>query len=393
MKKEYFLGRLFLAGAITVFFFVAFSPHASGAKLAGSSVKLSALLPMTGMFADQGRLQKIAVEVAQEEINASGGIGGLPLETIIYDTHAKPEEAINLVRKSAVADKVLAIAGPFSSTECEMAFPVANSFKIPIISASSAKPGVAAKNRPWAFRVSLASDKSLVPTVKKWKEMYNINTAAVIYDTSEALMKAEGTIVFPKILQDNGVKILDSVSFTDRDIDFSAQITRVKALNPDGLVLATSYNAGANVTREARKQGMTQPIVGSTANMAPDYIRLAGKTGEGTIAVAGAWEDNPDPKVRAFLKKFLEKSKGKRLDNSAWYIYDVIYMLKEVIEKTGVTNKPEDLEKDREKIRDGFAQLKNFKGVSGLTSMQPDGDSDKEIYVVQVKDGKWVVVK
>lgn len=379
--------------AVLVATLMVLASPAHAAKLAGTSVKIGVLVPFTGFLADQGWLQKYALEVAQDEINAAGGIGGVPVELPMYDTQTKPEEAINLVRKVATSDKGLAIIGPFTSTECEMAFPVANRFKIAAISASSAAPGIAAKNRPWAFRVSLPSDKSLEPTVRKWKEMYGIKTAAVIYDASEALFKAEGTIIFPKLLKDNGIQVVDSVTFVKADIDYSAQVTRIKAANPDGLVLATSYNAGANITRQARQQGFTKPIVGSTANMAPDYIRIAGASGEGTIAVAGAWEDNPDPRVQNFIKKFLVKSKGKRLDNSAWYVYDVIYMLKQVIESSGVTNKPEDLEADRAKIRDAFATIKDYPGVSGKITVRPDGDSDKEIYVVQVKDGKWVVVR
>ena len=95
-------------------------------KLAGPEIRVGAVLPFAGVWADWGRKDRIAFELAVEEINASGGIGGVPIKAFIEDTASKPPEAAALSRKMALDSKVLAIIGPFSSGEAEVAFPLGN---------------------------------------------------------------------------------------------------------------------------------------------------------------------------------------------------------------------------------------------------------------------------
>src|SRR3972149_12165810 len=102
-------------------------------KLAGSEVKLGAAFPLTGIWSEWGRKDKIALDLAVEEINAAGGVGGVPLKYAIYDTASKPPESAALVRRLTTDDKSLVIIGPFSSSECEGAFPVGVQLKIAMI--------------------------------------------------------------------------------------------------------------------------------------------------------------------------------------------------------------------------------------------------------------------
>ncbi|MGD9041168.1 MAG: ABC transporter substrate-binding protein, partial [Desulfobacteraceae bacterium] len=121
-------------------------------KMAGKEVLIGAAWGLTGTWRDWTTKNMIAAQMAVEEINAMGGIGGLPLRIITYDTASKPMEATRIVRKLADDDKVLAILGPFSSSECEVAFPVGNKLGVAMISQASSKPGLAKPHRPYAFR-------------------------------------------------------------------------------------------------------------------------------------------------------------------------------------------------------------------------------------------------
>ena len=82
--------------------------------------------------------------------------------------------------------------GPVLSSACEMAFPVTNRMKIVAVSPVSAKPGISANNRPWAFRNNLTSDKTLGPAIEKWVNDNHIKTAAILYDNSDAVSTGEG---------------------------------------------------------------------------------------------------------------------------------------------------------------------------------------------------------
>ena len=108
-------------------------------KMAGKEVKIGAAWGLSGMWRDWTKKNEIAAQIAIDEINAAGGIGGIPLRLITYDTGSKPAEATRMIRKLAEDDGVLAILGPFSSGECEVAFPVGNKIGIPMISQASSR--------------------------------------------------------------------------------------------------------------------------------------------------------------------------------------------------------------------------------------------------------------
>ena len=145
------LRRAALLGAVAV----------SAVLFAGQAladVKIGVLMPLSGKGASYGQHQDVALKMALETLAKTGGKGE-KIETVVYDTRGENAEAINLTRKLIFNDKVLAIVGPFFSAECEVAFPIAAQGKTPIVTASSAKPGIATKNRPWAFRNALSSDQ------------------------------------------------------------------------------------------------------------------------------------------------------------------------------------------------------------------------------------------
>jgi branched-chain amino acid transport system substrate-binding protein len=164
----------------------------------------------------------------------------------------------------------------------------------------------------------------------------------------------------------------------------------MKAANPEGIWLSAIYEEGANIVREIRRQGMTQPIIAGIGITGPIFIRLGGKATEGVVQPSNFWADNPDPKVQQFVKKWSAGYKGQIPPHYTANIYETVYILKQVIETSGVTNKPEELDKDREKIMKGLSELKDFPGLGLKITIGPDGDARKLSYVLQVKDGRWV---
>src|SRR5678815_5979826 len=89
----------------------------------------------------------------------------------------------------------------------------------------------------------------------------SIKTAVVLYDSADAVSASEGDKVLPVLLQKNGIEMKDKLTYQTKDIDFSAQVTKIKSLNPDGIALGACYQQAANIVREARKQGLKQPFL------------------------------------------------------------------------------------------------------------------------------------
>jgi branched-chain amino acid transport system substrate-binding protein len=388
MKPRYFMA-IFLVIGVSLFFFA--PSHA--AKLEGKGVKIGGLFGVSGVCAEWGTNGKIGTEIAVEEINAAGGIGGLPIEITWYDDECKGAPAIPLLEKLAKQDKVLVVNGPCQSSTVEVMYPKLERTKLVLIAFCSSKPGLSALGKGWGFRNTLTSDKQLEPVIKKWKERYNIKTAVVLYNSEDAVSMSEGKGIMPVLFEKYGIKLLKMFSFQTQTVDFAPFMTEIKALNPDGIGLGSCYEQGAKIAIEARRQGINAPLIGGACNSTPGLIEIGGKAVEGYYGSTAAWVvGNPDPRMQKFVKEFKKRSPaGKEPTYGGTRAYDNMYIIKKVIEEQGVTNKPGDLEKDREKIRNGWAKLKNFPGISGVTTMDEVGDGVGGVMSLAVEGGQFVV--
>jgi branched-chain amino acid transport system substrate-binding protein len=359
-------------------------------KAVAGEIQLGALIPLTGFASGFGQNQKVALDLAVEEINKAGGIKGNTLSVITYDTESKGEKAIFGFRKLATQDKVLAVLGPFLSTEAEVCFPLANKYSIVSISASAAKPGLAAKHRPYGFTNSTSDLNTLPPAVDYWEKKHNIKKVCIVTDIKDALNKSTGKIVFPKLFGAKGIEVIGTSDFVTGEMDFSAHVSKFKGMNPDGVAVSCTVADAAGFIKEAIKQGLEKPFIGGVAIQTPKFLELAGKDANGTVTSASFWVENPVPKSMAFVEEFKKRYGGKAPNPFAANMHENVYIMKHLIETMGVTNKSGDLTSDREKIQKGLASLKNFDGVTGTFSMLDTGTVDKSGYVLMAMDGEWV---
>ncbi len=374
----------------------------SAQTIAGKEIRIGAAFCITGHGANVGKREAIGAQAAVDVINAGGGVGGVPLKLFIEDTASNPQEAVNVVRKLTADSKALAIVGPHYSSEAEATFPLGNQLKIVQICVASSKPGLSAANRPYAFRNTLTEDKIGDAVTKAFKKRYSVKKAAIITDIKDAVSKSVGTGVLPEAFKANGIEVItgaDPVAFQTNDTQFTAQITKLKAMNPDGVGLGALGPDALNIITEARRQGMTQPFMGTAPLMEGEVPQKGGKAVEGTFS-GTIWDRSDEsPKSQKF-KAAYDKAWSKLYtgeftklpDYYAVNAYDAVFMIVEAIQKKGVTNKPEDLEKDRAKVMEYFTTLKNFDGVASK-GFNDVGDGVKDVQVYEIKAGGWVAVK
>jgi len=366
--------------------------NATAAKLAGRNVKIGCMASLTGKGAEWGQAAKASMEMAAEEINANGGIGGVPIELVCYDTQTSEAEALKTISRLVDRDKVLVISGPCFSSEFETIAPQLDSrFKTVINSYCSAKPGLSAMSK-WAFRNTLTSDKQLTPVVEAWVKDYHPKKVVIIYDAEDAVSKAEGVNVLPALFKANGVEVVDMLSYRTNDTDYSAQVTKAKALGAEGIGLGSCYQNAAAIAKEMQKQDLKVPLIGGACASAPGFIEIAGNAAEGAYMSTAAWIDDPRPEVQAYLKKVMAKLGGHKPPYSGPRAYDIIYAYKSCIEKSGVTNQPADLDSDRDKIRDCLSGLKHFPGVAGEITYNEVRDGAGASAILKVVNGKYVNV-
>ena len=364
---------------------------------AAQELKLGAIVPSSGPFAEWGRTNTAALRMLEEDVNKAGGVNGAKLKIVIYDDAAQPAQAANALRKLAGDDKVLAVAGPLTSSACEVTFPVANQLKISVMSQASSKPGVAAANRPWAFRNTIDEAVLAKTSVPYFKDTFKVKSVGIIYDAKDAVSTSIATRIFPGVMEANGVTVANKdkpLSFNTGELDVSAQVTALKALGVDGVVIGADYSQAVTVIREMKRQGFAKPVIGGTPLISSAILKAAPEVP--IVAPATYYAGMKGATVEPFTAKLtpiLRKTSGlpAEIEPSMYdaNITEIIQMYIEAAKKSGVANKAETLEADREKIKDYVTGIKDFKGWGGPISFNKDGDAVKAFYIVQGEKGAW----
>lgn len=371
----------------------------SGAQVAQAQnqISIGAIVPSSGPFAEWGRTNTVTLKMLEKEVNDAGGINGAKLNIVILDDAAKPAQAANNMRKLAGDDKVLAVAGPLTSSACEVTFPVANELKTVATSQASSKPGVAKANRPWAFRNTIDESILAKTSVPYFTKTFGAKQVAIIYDAKDAVSTSIATKIMPGVFTGAGVKVLNGdapISFNTGDLDVSAQVTKLKGMNPDGIVIGADYSQAITVIREMKRQGLMKPVIGGTPLISSAILKAAPEIP--VVAPATFYATMEAPKAKKFvasLQPLLRSTSGlpKEIEPSMYdaNIYEIVSMYIDAVKKSGVTGKPENLEADRAKIRDYMANLKGYEGFSGAIHFGEDGDAIKNFFIVQGQNGAW----
>ena len=389
IRKE--LRPFLLAGAVIALAAGIGTAHAD-------TYRIGLVVPVTGGGADAGKREAIGAHAAVRSINESGGIGGSMIELFFGDTGSNPQDAANAVRKLAGDDRVLAIVGPHYSGVAEATFPLGNRLGIVQIAVASSKPGVAAANRPYAFRNTLTEDKVAEAVIAKFVERHNPANVAIITDIKDAVSRSIGTNVLPAVLAAAGIEIInadDPVTFQTGDAQFTAQVTKLKAMNPDAVGLGALGPDALNIITEARRQGMTQPFFGTAPLLEGNIAEKGGDAVAGTVA-GTIWDLSlADEKSAKFLADYASVADSlypgeftRRPDYYAVNAYDAVYMIKAAIEAAGIEPGDEALEDSRAMIKDYMAALTSFDGVAS-GGFNDVGDGVKNVHVFEIRDGLW----
>ena len=382
------MNRMF---AITVAGVLAALPGFATAQ--AQEIKIGVIYTVEGAWGSYGQKSFRGIRMSAEDINAKGGVNGAKIKLIEYDNRASPNELPNIVRRLATVDNVLAIIGPNTSGEAEIVFPIANQLKVPALGTSVAKGGILDKNRPWAFRNVMPDDQNTAPVIAAVVKEKNIRKVALIMDVKDPVSKYMGGVFWPSLFDKIGVENLtknDPVTFQSGDPSVTAQVSKLKAMNPDAVVFSASPGDAAKIAIEIRRQGMKQQLLGSGGLFGDEFLKSGGAAVEGTITAAQFWRDNPDPKVHAYVSS-VEKRTGENAVLHEAYAYDGLITVVEAIKKGGVTNQPADLEKDRDRIRQALNGIQ-VTGMSGVYSLKGDtGEVDRPMMKAVISGGKWTL--
>jgi branched-chain amino acid transport system substrate-binding protein len=365
--------------AVAAFWLAGCKPSSeSGAS--SDTIKVGEFASLTGSEAAFGRSSDNGTKLAVEQINAAGGVLGKKLDLITEDDQSKDGESATAVKKLISSDRVVAILGEVASTRSLEAAPICQEYKVPQISPSSTNPKVT-QIGDYIFRVCFID-----PFQGTVMANFAINTLKV---KRVALMTDVGSTYsvglaeyFKKAFTASG-EIIAEQKFTKDDKDFRAQLTAIKALNPDAIFVPGYYGQVTLIALQARELGITVPLFGGDGWEAPELIQGPGAAQalDGCYFSTHFSPDQDTPKVKQFVADY-QKEFGEVPDAMAALGYDSVLALVDSIKRANSTDGP--------KLRDAIASLKDLDGVTGKTTLDANRDAQKPAVIIGIKDGKFV---
>ena len=273
---------------------------AGGPASAETVVKIGGALSMTGPAAVYGTTQKAGIQTAVEEVNRRGTLKDVKLEAVIEDDASTKEQGIAVFQRFINRDKVSVILGPTLSNTATAADPLAQAAKVPVLAISNTAPKGITDIGDYIWRVSLTEGQVIPGVVKKLQGKLGFKTAGVFYGNDDAFTQA-GYTVMKGALEGLGIKIVGTQTFAKPDRDYNAQLTALKAQNPEILLVSALAENASGIVSQARQLGWNVPVMGGNGFNSPAFIKNAGPAAEG-VYVGTAWNRvSADPANRAFL--------------------------------------------------------------------------------------------
>jgi len=354
---------------------VACAPKAEEAD----TVKIGVLAPLTGPIAAYGQDQVNAVNMAVDEINAAGGILGRQLVVQVEDDEKKPELAASLTQK-LIDDGVDVIIGGMSSSSTMAGGPIAEAAGMLMISPWSTNP--LAAEGDWVFRACFSDEFQGRIEAKYAVETLGCQAPAMLLDVGDDGSKGQGEVI-EATLEEMGVPLIAIENYTTGDQDFRAQLTKIKALNPDCLLTPNYYGEDALIRVQMQELGMDLPQIGGDGNDAPEFFTIAGDAANGFRMTTHYAPDDPREAVQEFRARY-EELYGEAPRSTAALSYDAVMLYKMAVEKAGSW--------DKEAIREALAGLQNVTTLitAPTFSMDETGTGIKALTIVRAEGGQWV---
>ncbi|MDI6703401.1 MAG: ABC transporter substrate-binding protein [bacterium] len=338
-------------------------------------IKLGGLVPLKERY---GISVRHGIELAVDKVNISGGIQGRKVEVIFKDTQGLPERGIDLVQELIDIEKVKAIIGPVFSRVTLAISPIVEAKKVPLISPTSTSPKITNAGH-FIFR-NCPSDrlqgKILACLAVNEMGLRKIAVYYILDDYGKGLKD-----IFSKEVQDLGGEIVESLGFQEKP-NFKEDLKRIKKRKPDSILILGYPRELIRILKEIRGLNLNWKILSADCFYTKEIIEKAKEATEGVVFTASYFDPySKEPVVKKFVEEY-EARFGSLPDMYAALSYDAANLLISAIKQAKV--------KGRVIIRNELSKIENFKGVTGITTFDKNGDVTKQIGRFMVKNGEFV---
>lgn len=347
-------------------------------KQQANEILIGHVASMTGDTATFGQSADKGILLALDEINKEGLVLGKPVKVLTEDDRSVSDEARTATEKLISRDHVCAILGEIASSRSIQMAPACQDAHIPMLSPGSTNVKVTTLG-DYIFRACFTDEfqgaamadfavKNL--KVKKYAVLYAANS-----DYSVGLKD-----FFNEAAKKLGAEETMELSYSEKsDVDFSAQLTKIRDTKPDAIIATGYYNEAGKIARQARDLGIKVPLIGGDGWDSDQLIKIGGDALNGCYFSNHYAPDEDRPAVKAFVDAFQAKY-HEVPDAMAILGYDAMKLMIDAIKRAGSTDGP--------KIRDALAATKDFHGAAGDITIDSDRNAKKPIVIVGIHDGK-----
>ena len=350
--------------------------------LAQDKVKLVDVVELSGAGATAGTNWKNGIDLAVADINAKGGILGKQIEIVHYDTQTNPGNTRAAVQR-AIDEGTYAVLGPVFSGPIGASMQIAQRAEIAQLVGGEAA-GLTKQGNEYLFRTSLSQTAAMPKIAKYLKDTVKAASVAVVWVNND-FGKGGRDAIIPE-LEKAGIKLAADIATEQGQADFAADAIKVKNSNADAIFVYLNEEESARFLRAAKQQGITKPMVGETTLLGAKVIELAGDAANGVKGHVGLSIDAPIPAFQEFGKKFQAKY-NYASDHNGLKGYMAVYMVKWATEK----QKKFDKKGVADTLRGATIKTSDEPGILIETTIEKNGDLDRESFLAEVKDGKQVI--
>lgn len=347
---------------------------------AQETVKIGVIQPLTGSVAYNGTTDINGSKLALDEINAKGGVLGKKLELVIEDGQCKPANSVNAAEKLIQRDKVAALSGAFCSSATLAVMPVAENYKIPLVTGVSSSASLTEKGNRWFFRATETDALLAKSFAKILFEQLKLRKVAYIGVNDD--WGRGGVAEFEKQMTALGATTVMKEFFEHGTSDFYTILTKLKASGADGAFVAAETQDGSIFVKQKAEFGLQLKVFGVGSWATADFMKLTGASSEGIYAAVPYASTMDTPKNKAFVEAYTARYKEAPGKYSAAG-YNAINILAAAINRAGST--------DAEKIREALTKT-NYEGPNGKFVFDAKGQaSGFNVVLVQLQKGVPVV--
>jgi branched-chain amino acid transport system substrate-binding protein len=355
-----------------IFALIAFFLLSAGIAAEQAPIRIGLMAPLTGAWASEGQEMKRVVDLLAEELNARGGVGGKPVAVIAEDDGGDPRTAALAAERLATRE-VKAVVGAYGSAVTEASQGILDEARIVQLANGSTATRLTEKGLKYFFRVCPRDDEQARSAAAAIHAL-GVRRLAILHDSS-TYAKGLADAARARLAGSGEVDIVFFDALTPKEQDYTAILTKIKAVRPD-LVFFTGYWGEAGLLlRQKKEMGWEAPFLGGDANNNADLVKIAGKDAAAGFRFLSAPlpKDLSSVEAKSFLASYKQKYGEAPGSIYALLAGDAFRIAAAALEAVK-SGKGDDLADYLHK------NVKDFPGLTGKISFDEKGDRVGEVY-------------